>query len=190
MIGNATLNIDRYFRMLGVRRAAMSSVAALPNDSIAIMQAYCDGINDYLATSPPLSLEFLILGVRRDQIRPFTPVDVVQWTKVMAYDMGANLEPELRAYQLHHARNLTWERIKEFYPDDRVAYPTVTTDDLLNYELVVICTNRFCDTDHQRGRTVRESRNRLRDDASTRRKEKHRVRNNKFVVCSSQLTSK
>lgn len=126
VIGNATVNLDRYFRMLGLRRASMSAVSALSKESLTVIQAYCDGINDYVATGPALSLEFLILGMRREQIRPFAPIDVVQWTKIMAYDMSANLESEIRAYELHYARNLTWDRIhKDFYRGDISKYPTV-----------------------------------------------------------------
>ena len=70
IVGNSTLGIDRNFRMLGIRRASLGAInnPSLSEQTRNVMQAYCDGLNDYIKTGPALPLEFRILGVTREQI--------------------------------------------------------------------------------------------------------------------------
>lgn len=66
--GNATLNIDRYFRMLGLRRVAQRTIERrlLSAQTMAIIQAFCDGVNDFVESAQyPLPIEFALVRRRR-----------------------------------------------------------------------------------------------------------------------------
>jgi acyl-homoserine lactone acylase PvdQ len=87
--------------------------------------AFVDGVNAFLASQPPLPIEFRLLEYTRQDIEPFTALDVVQWSKVMAYDLSMNMHDELERFEL--AQNVSAERMAQFYPDyDTTAFPTVT----------------------------------------------------------------
>lgn len=61
--------------------------AGISPATINVLQAYCDGVNDYIQSGEPLSLEFRVLGIAREQIDAFAPVDIVQFSKVMSHDL-------------------------------------------------------------------------------------------------------
>jgi penicillin amidase len=132
IVGNATLNIDREFRMLGIRRASQAVVGGgtLSEQTRSVMQAYCDGLNDYVQSGAALPLEFRVLGVTREQIDPFTPVDIVQWAKMMSFDLSENLGYELRRFTLHHDRNVSWARIDELYAPMASDFQTIIDADV------------------------------------------------------------
>jgi len=62
VLGTATLDLDKFFRTLGLVRAAEQSLAAVDDATRAVLGAYAAGVNAFLATRegllPP---EFLIL---------------------------------------------------------------------------------------------------------------------------------
>ena len=62
-------------RTIGLYRSAVDSVANLSPKTLAIMQAYVDGVNAYLRdASLALPFEFLLFGVKPT---PFTLADIV-----------------------------------------------------------------------------------------------------------------
>ena len=93
VLGEATLDTDRFLRTIGLRRAAEQDRAQLEDETRAIMEAYAEGVNAYIETHRDrLPLEFTILGV---DPAPWTPVDTLAWGKVMSFDLGSNYEFEL-----------------------------------------------------------------------------------------------
>jgi penicillin amidase len=93
VLGEATLDTDRFLRTIGLRRAADQDWAQLEDETRAIMEAYAEGVNAYIETHRDrLPLEFTILGV---DPAPWTPVDTLAWGKVMSFDLGSNYEFEL-----------------------------------------------------------------------------------------------
>ena len=111
ILGPKALYTDRFLRTLGVRRAAETSVKNLDADSRKSLEAYAAGVNAFLATGHVLPAEFWIL---RDTPEPWTPVDSISWTKMMAWDLGGNWKNELLRMRL--ARTLPVERIEQFLP--------------------------------------------------------------------------
>jgi penicillin amidase len=98
VLGEGTLGIDRFMRTLGLWRAAEKDLALADEDTLAILQAYADGVNAYVeAYRNRLPLEFTILGV---DPAPWTPLDTLGWGKVMAYNLCANYSTELLRAQL------------------------------------------------------------------------------------------
>ena len=111
ILGPKALYTDRFLRTLGVRRAAEASFRNLDPASRKSLEAYAAGVNAFLATGPVLPPEFWIL---RDAPEPWTPVDSITWTKMMAWDLGGNWKNELLRMSL--ARTLSNARIDEFLP--------------------------------------------------------------------------
>lgn len=101
VLGEATLKTDQFLRTLGSGRAAAEDLAMLSDDTLAILQAYADGVNAFIAANPDkLPVEFRILGYTPE---PWQPLHSVAWGKMMAWNLGGNWETELMTAQLIEA---------------------------------------------------------------------------------------
>ncbi|RDI95100.1 penicillin acylase family protein [Meiothermus sp. QL-1] len=121
VLGRSTLDQDRFLRTWGFYRAAEEAYKNLSPEGKAVVDAYVAGVNAYLATNPPLPLEFRLLGFRPE---PWKPADVLVWAKMMSYDLSGNWRSELMRLQWA-ARGISPERMAELkppYPEDA---PTV-----------------------------------------------------------------
>ena len=117
VLGAAALDADRFLRTLGIRRTAEANLRHVDADTRRLLGAYAAGVNAFLATKPVLPLEFWILRVTPE---PWSAVDSVAWTKMMAWDLGGNWRNELLRLEL--ASRLPTSAIQEFlppYPGDR-----------------------------------------------------------------------
>ena len=72
ILGKRLVATDRFLRTIGFRRAAAEAFKRLAPDARALLDAYVAGINQYLAGSPALPVEFRLLRVSP---RPFDAVD-------------------------------------------------------------------------------------------------------------------
>jgi penicillin amidase len=125
--GPAALDADRFLRALAVRRAAEAQWDRTQGEAREALQAYAQGVNAVLAGSlaapPP---EFLILGLGR-QPEPWTPVDSLAWSIMMAWDLGGNWSTELLRLRL--ALRLDRARIDQLLPP----YPGEAPPQVLDY---------------------------------------------------------
>ncbi|MFH1738086.1 MAG: penicillin acylase family protein [bacterium] len=70
-----TLDSDKKMRILGFYRAATKLVANLDTETVKLLEAYCDGVNDYVAEHPD---DLLYLFKKLDlKIEPWTPADCI-----------------------------------------------------------------------------------------------------------------
>jgi penicillin amidase len=98
LFGRALLPTDRSLRVLGIRRAAEADWQALSSPTRAILQAYADGVNAFLASHRGrLPVEFTLLG---DRPAPWTPIDSIAWSKMIAFSLGQNQTQELMRARL------------------------------------------------------------------------------------------
>ena len=112
VLGEATLKSDRFLRTIGLYRAAQQDLEVLPQEVIGVLQAYADGINEFVATHQDrLPLEFVLLGFKPE---PWTPTDTLAWGKVMCMDLGGNYKDELLRAKLVAA--LGEEKARELLP--------------------------------------------------------------------------
>ena len=111
LVGVGALEADRFLRTLGVRRSAEANLRVLDAETRKLLESYAAGVNAFLASDPVLPLEFWLTGARPE---PWTPVDSVAWTKMMAWDLGGNFRNELLRMSL--ARTLPLARIHQFLP--------------------------------------------------------------------------
>lgn len=126
VVGEATVNNDKYFRTLGLRRAAQASLAAYSPQAKKVLQWYADGVNAYIQKAEKddkMPAEFKIL---RYQPAPWTPLDSLTIGKYMAYDLGGHWEGQaFRYYLLDHLPKDKAEAMFPSYPDDA---PTILQD--------------------------------------------------------------
>ncbi len=112
VLGEATLKSDRFLRTIGLYRAAQADLQALPAEVVAVLEAYADGVNAFIATNKDrLPLEFTLLGFKPE---PWTSADTAAWGKVMCMDLGGNWESELLRAQLISA--LGEDKVRELIP--------------------------------------------------------------------------
>ena len=124
MFGESQVETDIFLRSLGFENLAAQEWAALATPTQEIVQAYSDGVNAYLDThtGAEVSLEYAILPLQNAgyEIEPWDPVDTLMWPKVMAWDLGGNLEAEIARAVL--SQHLSPDRVEQLYPpmpDDR-----------------------------------------------------------------------
>lgn len=127
MFGKAQLEKDTFLRTLGWARIAQQELNAMPAENLALLQAYADGVNAYLADhkGAALSLEYAVLKLLTPGYspEPWQPLNTLTWTKVMAWDLSSKGNPEVeRAILL---KTLTPEQIAELIPPYPSDHPVV-----------------------------------------------------------------
>jgi penicillin amidase len=95
--GPATLPLDQMIRTLGLARSARADYAALPDDTKAILQAYANGVNAWIAAKGRFAApEFLPLGAPE----AWEPSDSLLWAKTMGLYPSGNYRAELQRLSL------------------------------------------------------------------------------------------
>ncbi len=89
-LGPAAVPTDRFLRRTGMDWGAKKNLARINGDAgeeLAILEAYAEGINAYLAGLKPrdLPLEFRLLGYQPD---PWTPLQTLRLLQYMNYDLS------------------------------------------------------------------------------------------------------
>jgi penicillin amidase len=93
LFGPGPLDTDRYLRTIGLRRAAERDLALLSADTRAILDAYAQGVNAFVAANRgALPVEFKILRVNPE---PWTAVDSLTWSRMMGFTLSLNSQFEL-----------------------------------------------------------------------------------------------
>lgn len=81
IFGPDALPLDKFSRTLGYRRIAEETWKTLPEENKQVLQAYADGVNDFIknvklseGSASLLPPEFYLLQLS-DKIQPWTPID-------------------------------------------------------------------------------------------------------------------
>jgi penicillin G amidase len=115
LAGPQTLELDRAARRLRLRWAAERELAACDPEAAALLEAYCEGVNAFLARGPR-PFELRLARVRPE---PWTPVDAHAPGAMLAMSLSGNWETELMRTRLR--ARLPEERVARLtasYPDD------------------------------------------------------------------------
>jgi penicillin G amidase len=94
--GRRTLELDRLARRMRLRWAAEQDAAACDPEATALVEAYCEGVNAFLARGP-LPFELRLARIRPE---PWTPVDVQAPAQMFALALSGNWEGELARARL------------------------------------------------------------------------------------------
>lgn len=132
LIGSALVEQDKYFRTLGLRRAAAKSYDLYSDEAKQVLDWFSDGVNAYIEEAKEnkkLPIEFKLIGA---DIEEWTPLDSLTIGKFMAYDLGGHWERQAFNYYLLHTYS-TENAYELFpsYPDDGM---TVIEEDELDLE--------------------------------------------------------
>ncbi len=104
LFGPTTLKEDEFIRTMGWRQAAQRDLEAATPELKADLQAYADGVNDWLAANKgQLGLAFVIEGLKAGlgggvggyDPEPWTPLDSATWALVQAWSLGDNFDSEI-----------------------------------------------------------------------------------------------
>jgi penicillin amidase len=133
LFGKSQVDTDTYIRTLGWRVGAQRDLAAMSADSIAILQAYADGVNAWIAGHDGnLSTSFVVAGLLSGSgglggytLEPWTPLDTATWQKVQAWSLGGNVDAEIFRL-LADARLGGPARTDELFPEYRDMAPVIT----------------------------------------------------------------
>lgn len=92
--GEDALEADRFFRTIGLYRAALSDLDLLSEEARSALDAYAAGVNKRIgqARQGALPAEFSILGYRPQH---WTVVDSLLLSRIQALDLATNYETEL-----------------------------------------------------------------------------------------------
>jgi penicillin G amidase len=124
--GADALGADLLMRTLGMRRVAEREERELSTLLRAFLDAYTAGINGAIDCAPALPIEFQLVRVESE---PWTAVDLLAASKLMAFGLSTNWELELLRAQL--VRIAGAERAERLEPQYPRANPIVTAPGLL-----------------------------------------------------------
>ncbi len=114
VVGDGTVDRDRFFRTLGLRRAAEASYNQYSVDAQKILQWYADGVNAYIKEAKEKNIlppEFTILDYEPEK---WTPIDSLTIGKYMAFDLGGHWEGQ--AFRQYLLQTFSEEKALELFP--------------------------------------------------------------------------
>jgi len=91
IFGKRTLEVDRWMRTLGLRRAAERDATNLGRPMRLELEAYSEGVNAFIDRGR-LPIEFSLLRYTPDC---WTATDILSWNKMMSWSLSVNWESEL-----------------------------------------------------------------------------------------------
>jgi penicillin G amidase len=114
VIGGKTVERDKFFRTLGLRRAAEVSYTAYPDETKQILEWYAEGVNAFMdegIDDRRLPVEFTLLGYKPEK---WTPIDSLTIGKYMAFDLGGHWQGQ--AFRYWAMKNLSEEKAIDLFP--------------------------------------------------------------------------
>ena len=134
ILGARLLPLDRFFRTVGLRRAAERSLAVCSPEIKEYLEAYAAGVNAWIAQNR-LSPEFHLLGYRPE---PWTPLDTLTIGKYIQFELGGNWAGQLfrtelvRTVGAEKAAELFWLPADPYLLDELENLPLPDMDELMN----------------------------------------------------------
>lgn len=121
---------DAFLRTLGWQKIAEQELQSIDSNSLALLEAYSEGVNAYLShnSGSQISFEYVILGLLNPDYfpEPWTPINTLTWAKSMAWDLGGNMSNEIDRSLL--LKTLPPEYVNELYPTYSPDKPVIVPD--------------------------------------------------------------
>jgi penicillin G amidase len=114
VVGEAAIDRDKYFRTLGLRRAAEASYNQYSEQGKNTLEWFAEGVNLYIKEmkiAKKLPFEFTLLGY---QPEVWTAVDSLTIGKYMAFDLGGNWEDQ--AFRQYLLQNFPEDKAYDLFP--------------------------------------------------------------------------
>lgn len=122
-VGVQALDRDKFFRTLGLRRAAEKSYEIYSEEAKQALAAYTEGVNQYIKQAKAegsLPIEFTILGYEPTE---WSEIDSLTIGKYMAFDLGGHWEGQ--AFRYHLLQKFSEEKALELFPSYPKDGPTI-----------------------------------------------------------------
>ena len=132
VIGDSTVNSDKYFRTLGLRRAAEISYNQYSDEAKEVLKSFADGVNAYISELKDTGkwpVEFTILGYEPEE---WTVIDSLTIGKYMAYDLGGNWEDQ--AFRYYLLQTFPEEKAYDLFPSYPQTAPYIIGKNELDLE--------------------------------------------------------
>ncbi|MFD0051333.1 penicillin acylase family protein [Actinomycetes bacterium NPDC127524] len=132
VIGDKTAENDKFFRTLGLRRAAESSYKQYSPKGKEALQSFSEGVNAYikeLKKNGKWPVEFKLLGYKPE---PWTPADCLTIGKYMAFDLGGNWEDQ--AFRQYLLQTFPKNKAYDLFPGYPRSAPYIIGKSELNIE--------------------------------------------------------
>ena len=130
MFGSTQVETDTFLRTLGWRQVAEQELATYDPESLAILNAYSDGVNAYLADhqGTAISLEYGVLKILTPGYKPepWNPVNTLTWAKAMAWDLRGNMDEEIERAVL--LKTLSAEQVAQLFPPYPADHPLIVPE--------------------------------------------------------------
>ena len=113
VVGSAAIDKDKYFRALGLRRAAVASYDQYSNQAKDTLNWFAEGVNAFikeLDENGKWPIEFKLLGYKPKE---WTPTDSLTIGKYMAFDLGGHWEDQ--AFRYYLLQNFSEEKKHTIY---------------------------------------------------------------------------
>ncbi|WP_051239896.1 penicillin acylase family protein [Pontibacillus halophilus] len=126
VVGEQAVEQDKYFRTLGLRRAAERSYASYSPEMKEVLQYYSEGVNAFIEeaiASKRLPVEFALVGFSPSE---WDPIDSLTIGKYMAFDLGGHWERQ--AFNYHLLQQYGEEKAYELFPSYPKQAPTIVKD--------------------------------------------------------------
>ncbi len=119
VVGNAALELDRYHRRIGMAKTAQEVTDRLERQdslSFAILQAYADGVNDYIASLRPRDypLEYKILNYAPEDWSPYRSILMLM---NMRHDLSTGTDDYRMSNLIAKLGEAVTDDLFPFYPD-------------------------------------------------------------------------
>ncbi len=115
VVGEAAVDKDKYFRTLGLRRAAEASVEVYSTTGMEVLNAFAKGVNLYieeLRENGKWPIEFTLLGYEPED---WSTIDSLTIGKFMAYDLGGHWEDQ--AFRYYLLQEFPEEKAYDLFPE-------------------------------------------------------------------------
>jgi len=96
ILGEKTVGIDTFHRTVGLHRVSVEAVKNMNARSLALLQAYSDGVNEFIFNRKKttiLSPELILLGVTQPE--PWAPVHTIGIMKLLTFHLSWNWAQDL-----------------------------------------------------------------------------------------------
>lgn len=115
VVGEDAVDTDKYFRTLGLRRAAEKSYELYSDEGKEVLQWFADGVNAYIddaIENNRLPVEFTLMGFQPGE---WTATDSLTIGKYMAFDLGGHWERQ--AFNYYTLQHFDEEKAYELFPE-------------------------------------------------------------------------
>jgi penicillin amidase len=112
IFGKASLHHDIWIKTLRIYEAAEAALVHLSPEAVESLEAYSNGINQWLVNHENLPIEFQIHNI---EATPWTPIDSIAWVKMFALNLSGDFQSELT--KMIAAKYLSTEQQHIFFPE-------------------------------------------------------------------------